>query len=86
VRPAGLSVSVHDDGPGMSPDVLARVGEPFFSTKGPGQGLGLGVFIARTLSQQMGGRLVIESAQGRGTTARVEIPAEAGSLEGPHAG
>ena len=85
-RPAGLSVSIHDDGPGMSPDVLARLGEPFFSTKGPGQGLGLGVFIARTLSGQMGGRLVIESAQGRGTTARVEIPAEAGSVEGPHAG
>ena len=85
-RPAGLSVSIHDDGPGMSPDVLARVGEPFFSTKGPGQGLGLGVFIARTLSHQMGGRLVIESAQGRGTTARVEILAEARSVEGPHAG
>jgi len=86
VRPAGLSVSVHDDGPGMSPDVLARVGEPFFSTKGPGQGLGLGVFIARTLSQQMGGRLVIESAQGQGTSALVEIPAQAGSVGGPHAG
>jgi two-component system sensor histidine kinase RegB len=74
-RPAGLTLRVRDDGPGMAPDVLARVGEPFFSTKGPGKGLGLGVFIARSLSEQMGGRLVIESASGRGTTARVEIPA-----------
>jgi two-component system sensor histidine kinase RegB len=74
-RPAGLTLRVRDHGPGMAPDVLARVGEPFFSTKGPGKGLGLGVFIARSLSEQMGGRLVIESASGRGTTARVEIPA-----------
>jgi two-component system sensor histidine kinase RegB len=58
----------------MPPEVLARVGEPFFSTKGPGKGLGLGVFIAKSLSEQMGGRLVIESARGHGTTARVEIP------------
>jgi two-component system sensor histidine kinase RegB len=73
--PAALTLRVHDDGPGIRPEVLARVGEPFFSTKGPGNGLGLGVFIARTLSEQMGGRLVIESAAGRGTTALVEIPA-----------
>jgi len=69
----GLSMTVHDAGPGMPPDVLARVGEPFFSTKAPGQGLGLGVFIARTLSEQMGGRLRIESRPGHGTRAQVEI-------------
>jgi two-component system sensor histidine kinase RegB len=72
---AGLSLRVHDDGPGIAPEVLARIGEPFFSTKGPGHGLGLGVFIARTLSEQMGGRLAIDSGAGRGTTALVEIPA-----------
>jgi two-component system sensor histidine kinase RegB len=61
----------------MPPEVLSRVGEPFFSTKGPGHGLGLGVFIARTLAEQMGGRLTFESSPGRGTTALVEIAAEA---------
>jgi two-component system sensor histidine kinase RegB len=76
-RNGGLDLRIHDDGPGIAPDVLARVGEPFFSTKGPGQGLGLGVFIAKSLAEQLGGCLVIESSLGRGTTARVEIPASA---------
>ncbi|HUL77787.1 MAG TPA: ATP-binding protein [Vicinamibacteria bacterium] len=69
-----LRLSVRDEGPGMAQEVLSRVGEPFFSTKPPGQGLGLGVFIARTLSGQMGGRLNLESRPGWGTTATVEIP------------
>lgn len=72
--PAGLRVLVQDEGPGMPPEVLSRVGEPFFSTKAPGAGLGLGVFIARSLCEQMGGRLKLESSPGRGTTALVEIP------------
>jgi len=72
--PAGLRVRLQDEGPGMPPDVLSRVGEPFFSTKAPGAGLGLGVFIARSLCEQMRGRLNLESSPGRGTTALVEIP------------
>lgn len=75
VAGSALRMLVRDHGSGMSADVLARVGEPFFSTKGPGAGLGLGVFIARSLTDQMGGRLEFESAPGSGTTARVEIPA-----------
>jgi len=70
---AGLQLRVEDEGCGMAPELLARVGEPYFSTKPPGQGLGLGVFIARTLSEQMGGRLRLDSRPGRGTTATVEI-------------
>ncbi|HEY7700230.1 MAG TPA: ATP-binding protein, partial [Vicinamibacteria bacterium] len=72
--PAGLRMVVADEGRGMSPEVLSRIGEPFFSTKRPGEGLGLGVFIARTLAEQMGGRISIQSAPGRGTRAEVEIP------------
>ena len=71
---AGLRVVLQDEGSGMTPEVLSRVGEPFFSTKAPGAGLGLGVFIARSLCEQMGGRLKLESSPGRGTTALVEIP------------
>jgi two-component system sensor histidine kinase RegB len=72
--PNGFRMRVVDEGPGMSPDVLSRVGEPYFSTKRPGEGLGLGVFIARTLTEQMGGQLSIRSKPGTGTTAEVEIP------------
>ena len=74
---AKLVVRVADAGSGMSPEVLARVGEPFFSTKPPGQGMGLGLFIARTLSEQMGGHLYLESRPGQGTAATVEIGAPA---------
>jgi two-component system sensor histidine kinase RegB len=73
LRASDLRLRVEDEGPGMSSEVLSRVGEPFFSTKQPGQGLGLGVFIARTLAEQMGGRLTLESSPAHGTTALVEI-------------
>jgi two-component system, sensor histidine kinase RegB len=79
--PDGLRVVVRDGGVGIAPEVLSRVGEPFFSTKAPGSGLGLGVFIARSLCEQMGGRLSLESSPGRGTTAFVEIPSP-GAMSG----
>jgi two-component system sensor histidine kinase RegB len=77
--PDGFRMRVVDEGPGMSPDVLSRVGEPYFSTKRPGEGLGLGVFIARTLTEQMGGELSIRSKPGTGTTAEVVIPPASGT-------
>ena len=70
----GIAVEVEDGGPGMTPDVLARAGEPFFTTKEPGQGSGLGIYIARTLAEQLGGSLDLESAPGRGTKARIVLP------------
>ena len=54
-----------------------------FSTKPPGTGLGLGVFIARTLSEQMGGRFRLESEPGRGTTMTVYLPRVEGRIEEP---
>jgi len=75
-------VEVSDHGDGMSPEVLARAGEPFYTTKGPGRGTGLGLFLARALVEQLGGTLELESAPGRGTTARIVLPAAALPGEG----
>ncbi|MBX2813087.1 MAG: hypothetical protein KTR25_14830 [Myxococcales bacterium] len=57
---------IEDRGIGMEADVLERVGEPFFTTKAPGHGTGLGVFLARTLFEQLGGELQITSSTARG--------------------
>jgi len=70
----GLTFEVRDHGAGMGAAVLERVGEPFFSTKATGRGMGLGVFLARTTVERLGGRLLLESSS-RGTTARLELPA-----------
>jgi two-component system sensor histidine kinase RegB len=78
--PGGIGVDVVDDGPGMAPDVMARAGEPFFTTKAPGQGSGLGLFVARTLAEQLGGSLELRSEPGRGTTARMELPGSGSGL------
>lgn len=68
------SIEVRDQGTGMPARVLERVGEPFFTTKDPGQGMGLGLFVARALCEQIGGRLEIESVEGLGTTVRMNVP------------
>ncbi len=71
-----LRLTVRDRGCGMPADVLARAGEPFFTTKPPGQGLGLGLFLARNLAEQLGGRFSIESSPARGTSAQMILPLE----------
>lgn len=69
-----LVLEIADDGAGVDAQVLARLGEPFFTTRPPGQGMGLGVFLARTLADQLGGALQFESIEGRGTVARFALP------------
>jgi two-component system sensor histidine kinase RegB len=70
-----VRATVQDDGPGMPPDVLARVGEPFFTTKGPGEGMGLGLFLTRALAEHLGGEFHIVSRPGAGTEASIDLPA-----------
>ena len=67
-----LRIEVRDCGTGMSIETRRRAGEPFFTTKEPGRGLGLGVFLARTIAERAGGSLSFEGE--RGTTAVLQIP------------
>jgi signal transduction histidine kinase len=67
-----IEIAVRDTGAGMPPDVLARVGTPFFSTRG--QRAGLGVLLARNVFAQHGGSLAFDSAPARGTEAVGSLP------------
>jgi len=70
----GLRVEVVDRGCGMSREQAARAGEPFYTTKEPGAGLGLGLFLVRAFAEQMGGHVRWTSRLGEGTTVVLEIP------------
>jgi two-component system sensor histidine kinase RegB len=72
-----LTFTVEDEGQGMASDVLSRALEPFFTTKPRGEGMGLGLFLAQSVAEQMGGRLELSSSLGRGTRARLVLPAAA---------
>ncbi|MBB3695058.1 histidine kinase famiy protein [Sphingomonas sp. BK580] len=67
-------LEVQDEGHGMSPEVIERATEPFFTTKGVGSGTGLGLAMASGFVRQSGGRLEIESRPGEGTTVRMLFP------------
>lgn len=69
-----VRVEVRDDGPGIPPDVLARVMEPFFTTKGSAHGSGLGLSISRDIVTEHGGTLELSSCPGAGATAVVTLP------------
>jgi CheY-like chemotaxis protein len=66
--------AVSDTGAGMDAATLARVTEPFFTTKPPGQGTGLGLAMARGFAEQSGGALQVESAPGEGTRVTLWLP------------
>jgi PAS domain S-box-containing protein len=74
---AYLRIAVRDTGTGMDAATLARVTEPFFTTKPPGRGTGLGLPLVRGLAEQSGGAFTLDSAPGRGTTACLWLPQQA---------
>ena len=69
-----VRVSFTDDGPGISPEHISRLFSPFFTTKEPGQGIGLGLSISHGIIAEHGGRIWAESTPGKGATFLVEVP------------
>lgn len=69
-----LRIRVADTGAGIPDDVLAKVTEPFFTTKAPGKGTGLGLSMVSGFAQQSGGEMRIESTVGEGTTIELLLP------------
>jgi len=63
----GLSFRVRDSGKGIRPEDIPHLGEPFFTTKAPGRGMGLGLFLVRTLAERLGGSLEISSTSQLGS-------------------
>jgi len=77
IRPLGaeeVCVEVEDDGVGIRPEVLPRLGEPYYTTRADRGALGLGLFVARGIAEAHGGRLEVESRPGEGTRARMVFP------------
>jgi signal transduction histidine kinase len=75
-----VEVVVEDTGTGMSSEVKKKALEPFFTTKAPGKGAGLGLSICEDIIRSHHGKMEIESQEGKGSTLRIQLPVF--SLEG----
>jgi two-component system NtrC family sensor kinase len=70
----GVAIDIIDDGPGMSENLAAQVFEPFFTTKAEGEGTGLGLSISQGIVKEHGGRIMLSTEEGKGSTFTVQLP------------
>jgi len=69
-----ILIEVSDDGIGIAPENLAKIYDPFFTTKGVGRGTGLGLAVTYGIVQEHSGHISVDSVPGRGTTFRISLP------------
>ncbi|HEX2622145.1 MAG TPA: HAMP domain-containing sensor histidine kinase, partial [Phototrophicaceae bacterium] len=67
-------VRIWDNGPGIPDELKERIFKPFFTTKRPGEGTGLGLHVCRQAVERAGGNITVESAVGKGTRFTIELP------------
>ena len=67
-------IKISDNGEGVSDKIINQIFEPFFSTKEPGDGIGLGLFISQTIVRKHSGTIKVESEEGKGATFTIELP------------
>ncbi len=75
-----VKVRIKDTGPGIPKAVMERIYEPFYSTKQPGEGTGLGLFITMKIMQALGGRIEVESIEGEGSCFTLFFPIKSDAL------
>jgi signal transduction histidine kinase len=75
--PLGVRLEFHDDGPGIPPEVQSRIFDPFFTTKAVGKGTGLGLSLSHGIIERHGGRFLVYSEPGNGTSFVLDLPLDA---------
>lgn len=73
-----VTVSIADNGPGISPEYMTKIFDPFFTTKPEGGGSGLGLSVCHGIITEHGGNIYAESTSGKGTTFIIELPIATG--------
>lgn len=79
-------IEVSDNGCGMTQETMARIFDPFYTTKGPGVGTGLGLSVSYNLICQIGGEILVDSTLDEGTRFKLVLPLEAEAASGPRLG
>jgi signal transduction histidine kinase len=74
IKESGIQILVKDSGQGMTPDVMSRIFDPFYTTKEVGQGTGLGLSIAYGIIEKAGGKILVSSIENQGTTFTINLP------------
>jgi PAS domain S-box-containing protein len=69
-----VEIKVSDTGTGIGPEAMGRIFDPYFTTKGPGEGSGMGLAIAHGIVESYGGRITVQSRLGKGTTFTLYLP------------